>query len=181
MNTTHIKAHTRGHTFAQEPKDWMVTWNKDRPKRIKRDTKKLELALDKAQMSDELRAAIHETLDALKKGDIGRAEETSAVKSFITSNMNFTHDEDGENHFRENGDYNKKVLGDDLYGILDGMTHDLAFMLDRMPAGGVVYTSAGKIDRPKPQPKSPTLKLMAEEEEKIRRGVEERDKKRAPL
>lgn len=119
-----------------------------------------------ARVSPDLKEAIDETIKALERGDVELAYELSAVKSLICGGMDV---DPKVNHFREDNDYNEKKLGYSVYRELDGIHHDLASDVGRMPSGMTVITSRGIVERKKPTRRHRTLTLMRKEHEAIRR------------
>jgi hypothetical protein len=131
-----------------------------------------------AVMSPDLKQAVEEALKAMKAKDYDLAEQTTAVKSFIVSSRaNRPYSEmdalNGGNHFWEDGAANEAKFGDDLYGILDAMTHELSFYMmkrgiDTVPAGAMEISARGIKERALPGTNSsPTLRLMRQEHDRI--------------
>ena len=115
-------------------------------------------------MSDALTKAIIEVKDALAKNDIELAYEVSAVKSYIAGER-----AGSENHFTEETEYNRSVLGgEDIYCLIDSMHHDLAFSIGKMPSGMMIISADGWRDKGQPKRTSPTLNLMMEEHQEIK-------------
>jgi hypothetical protein len=133
---------------------------------------KLNTILSKAEISPDLRNAVMELKEALRKKDIVRAYEVSAVKSFICTSM-------GErrcsgSHFTENGEYNKKVLGmggRGVYGILDNIHFDLAMKAGKIPAGMMIFSAEGIKQKGSPIGKSRTLELIRKEQMQTEREL----------
>ena len=140
------------------------------------ENKELELlrkARDKAVMSPHLKTAVKETINAINKGKCDLAYELSAVKSYITGDINY---EPKKNHFREDSDKNKKMLkGRDLYSLLDSIHHDIAFSQDKIPSGMMLFTSEGKMHhKGKPVVSHPIVKMMRAEQKQIYEEVKKR-------
>lgn len=132
-------------------------------KKIKKYEGILKKSLKVAIMSEELRNAIKEILQALKKHNWDLSYELTSVKSYISGDIN-----DISSPFREDDEYNKKVLGDSLYTILDLLHHEIAFLIDELPSGTYIITSKGYYTKKAPEKtSSPTLRLIKEEHEKI--------------
>jgi len=121
-----------------------------------------------ARMSPALKNALDELIDALKHDDWSKAEELSAVKSFITSEIEPA---DNLNHFQEDMAYNRRKFKDDLYSYLDSLHFDLAMRLHKQPSGIMILSRSGIQDRPQPTLKSPTLNMMRWEHKQIEKGI----------
>jgi hypothetical protein len=149
-----------------------MTPSMKKTKLIKPSIKTLDKILSKAEMSPDLRNAIIELKEALRKKDIIRAYEVSAVKSYICTRMGI--EKRKQCHFTENGEYNSKVLGmgeRDVYGILDNIHFDLAMKAGKIPAGMMVFSAGGIQQKGMPMGKSKTLELIRKEHERIHREV----------
>lgn len=105
----------------------------------KKAIKEIKEWLAKGRMSPMLRLALEDTMGALKKGDLQLAYQLTACKSFIVGTMR-NRRENGHNFFRESMRLNTKALGYDLYYLLDGMHHDLAFAIGALPSGMCVLS-----------------------------------------
>lgn len=129
--------------------------------------KELKMLLKKAKMNNNLKKAIEETIKALNKNDIELAYELSAVKSFVSGEMNSTH------NFTEDADYNYAIFGKrDVYSILDYIHHELAYMADKMPSGMMAFTSGGGMyEKGMSEKKHPIIKIMEKERAKIYKDV----------
>jgi hypothetical protein len=139
------------------------------------DLKNLDILLAEAQMSPELKNAVLELKDALKRKDYNMAYELSAVKSYVTGKID---PNDKRNKFQEGDDYNTKKFGRSMYSYLDNLHHKIAFKLMKkdpsiVPAGAMVF-SAGGIRQKGLPPKStsPTLKRIEYEHNQIVKEVE---------
>jgi hypothetical protein len=152
------------------------------------DIANLDLILKNAKMTDALKNAIIELKDALKKKDYNMAYELSAVKSLIVSNLKFKEASImKKNAFREDSKSNEKILGDSLYGYLDGLHHKITFNLmrggkkDIVPSGMIVMSGSttGLTIKEKGLSKleSSILKRMNYEFEETKREAERRFKK----
>ena len=134
----------------------------------------LKRASELGRMSKELRDALTSIVSAIEKKDWEIASELSMVKSYIVSVMDATKDAHGHpHHFREDNDYNEKVLGDSLYDFLDHFNFQLAMMLDQMPAGMMVMGRGGVRSREarKYYGIDPTLLLIRQEHAAIVAGI----------
>lgn len=130
---------------------------------IKKYERILKKSLNVAVMSEELRNAIEEILQALKKRDWNLSYELTAVKSYISGDIN-----DITSRFREDEKYNEKVLGNNLYTILDLLHHEIAFLINKIPSGSCIVTSKGYYTKKTPKnTSSPTLRLIKKEHEKL--------------
>jgi hypothetical protein len=132
---------------------------------IKTNINVLDAILKKAEISSDLRNAVIELKEAIRKKDIIRAYEVSAVKSYICGSMKMR-----DCHFRENDKHNRKVLGvngRDVYMILDNIHFDLAMKAGKIPAGMMVFSSEGVTQKGSPIGKSRTLELMRKEQARI--------------
>ena len=118
-------------------------------------------------MKNNLKKAVEETVKALNKGDIELAYELTAVKSFVSGEINPTH------NFTEDADYNYSILGKrDVYSILDYIHHELAHMAGKMPSGMMAFTSSGETyQKGKPKKKHPIIVMMEKERAKIYKDV----------
>jgi len=123
----------------------------------------------KGKMSDDLKFAVVELRKSLEKGDYELASELSGVKSFVAGESSAK-----ENHFKENTEYNEKVLGRNIYGLLDNINFNLAMHTGKLPSGMVVMTHEGMYRTGKPTAIHPTIKLMNEEHEAIYKKAEAR-------
>lgn len=149
-----------------------MTPSMKKTKLIKPSIKTLDNILSKAKMSPDLRNAIIELKEALRKKDIIRAYEVSAVKSYIYTRMGI--EKRKQCHFTENGEYNSKVLGmdgRDVYGILDNIHFDLAMKAGKIPAGMMIFSAGGIKQKGFPVGRSKTLELIRKEHERIHREV----------
>jgi hypothetical protein len=136
------------------------------------DIQILNAILARAKMSPDLRNAIIELKEALRKKDIVKAYEISAVKSYICTRMGIAKRK--QCYFTENGEYNRKVLGmgnRDIYGILDNIHFNLAMKAGKIPAGMMVFSASGIQQKGMPIGKSKTLELIKKEHERIHREV----------
>lgn len=124
--------------------------------------RKLKKAMKEARMSEPLRYAIKEILEAIKKKDLELLYELTMVKSLITSNIS------NESYFEEDYEYNKTVIGESLYSILDSLHHDVAYAMDKLPGGMVIISSEGRYEKTSLTKRdSPTLKLIENELKRI--------------
>lgn len=139
-------------------------------------TVKLKKVLEKGKISPDLRRAVKATLTAYKKKDYALAYELSAVKSLIATK------EEGSklpkrHHFHEQSSINQKVLGRDVYSIMDEIHFKLAMAQNRIPSGMTVLESRGVGRSPrirekgKPIRKHPVISLMEHERASIRRRI----------
>lgn len=126
---------------------------------------KLQRVLEVGKMTTSTRKAIQEIISALRRNDLELAYELTAVKSFLTGSM----EAPARYHFKEDAKYNQKVLGDDIYRILDRMHHDLAYEVDRIPSGMMVVTARGYTGKGKPVRSHPIIRMMERERKAIRR------------
>lgn len=126
-----------------------------------------------ARISPHLRSALDEITDALKSGNMRLASELTSVKSYITGSLD-TKDEEYKHHFNEDAKYNEKVLGRDVYGILDSMHHDIAFSQGEIPSGATIFSADGARSRGPPALKSPTLRMIRREHDDIYKSVQKR-------
>lgn len=123
----------------------------------------LNKILEKAKITPDLKKAILEIKDALTNDDLYLAYEVSAVKSYIAGMS-----ANPKNHFREDVDYNRTVLGgEDVYCLLDDMHHTFAFANHKLPSGMMVISLDGWKSKGLPKRESPTLKLITEEHTRI--------------
>jgi hypothetical protein len=123
--------------------------------------KTLDKILKKASMTPDLKKAVGEIKTALNRNQIAKASELSTVKSFIMGTL-----DTGKSHFGEDRKYNVKILGRDVYGLLDNINFDLSMASGTMPSGMMVITAEGVKSREPWYFKSPTmLKIKAEREE----------------
>jgi hypothetical protein len=125
----------------------------------KASIKTLDKILKKAEISPDLRNAVMELKEAIRKKDIVRAYEVSAVKSYICGSMKMR-----DCHFRENDEYNMKVLGTYVYSTLDSIHFDLAMKAGKIPAGMMVFSAEGIRQKGSPIGKSKTLELIRKEQ-----------------
>jgi hypothetical protein len=128
-----------------------------------------------AKISPHLRSALDEISEALESGNIERATDLTAVKSYITGSLEHQPE---RNHFREDNDYNEKALGRSVYGILDTMHHNLAFATGTLPSGAMVLTAEGAYNRPQSTRRSPTLAMINKEHDNIYREAAKESKER---
>lgn len=110
--------------------------------------KSITVWLAKGRMSSMLRRALEDTKTAIKAGDLNLAYQLTACKSFIVGTLRTApssrrYREGRHNYFRESSRLNTKALGNDLYQLLDGLHHDLAFALQEIPSGMMIYSSTG--------------------------------------
>lgn len=131
--------------------------------------RKMNEILEKGRMSPKLRAAINSIITALRNNDIELAYELSAVKSYISGVID---PKDKEHHFQEDYEYNRKVFGEDIYVFLDGLHHDLAWEVDKLPSGTMIMTAERKIEKGRSKRKHPIVAMMEEEHRKIWKKAE---------
>lgn len=131
--------------------------------------KELDEILKKAKMSPKLREAVEDIKEAIESKDYELVADLSVVKSFIVSPIDIS---DKSNHFREDEEYNRKVLGISLYEYLDSLHYKYASMTGTLPSGFTVYTSSGKQERGPSKRKHPIIKLMEKERKEIESGKE---------
>jgi len=142
------------------------------------DLKNLDILLAKAQMSPELKNAVLELKDALKRKDYNMAYEVSAVKSYVIGVID---PKDKKSKFQENDDYNTKKFGRSTYSYLDGLHHKISFNLMKtnpniIPSGAMLIGGGGIRQKGLPQKtSSPTLKRM-EYEHKYTKNLKNRVK-----
>jgi len=105
---------------------------------------KLNSISKNAIMSEPLRKTVDATTTALKKNNLPLATELTSVKSLIAGKMSLS---PTQYPFREADDFNRKKLGDNVYGILDEMHHDLARKTDTIPSGMSIFSSEGITSR----------------------------------
>jgi len=129
----------------------------------------LDKILSKAKMSPDLREAVEAIKEAMKKGDKELVADLSAVKSFIVSPIDIS---DESNHFQEDEEYNRKVLGISLYDYFDSMHHKYAFMTGTLPSGMLVFGDGKIKERGPSKRKHPIIKLMEKERKEIESGKE---------
>src|SRR5207249_5094468 len=121
----------------------------------------------KGKVSPDLAGAIVATRDALKDKNLDLAYELSSVKSFVTGRIDPT---DMEHHFQEDRDANAKILrGSSVYSELDGLHHDLAWEVDKMPSGMVVMSANGMAEKGQAMISHPTIRLINQERDVIER------------
>jgi len=130
--------------------------------------KELDKILSKAKMSPDLRKAVEAIKEAMEEGDNELVADLSAVKSFIVSSIDLS---DESNHFQEDEEYNRKVLGISLYEYLDFLHHKYASMTGTLPSGSTVYSASGKQERGPSKRKHPIIKLMEEEHNELIKNV----------
>ena len=112
--------------------------------------KQLDVWLTKGYMSPMLRRAINDTRNALDAGDLNLAYQLTACKSFIVGTLRARANTrkggvgSHRQYFRESNRLNTKVLGNDLYSLLDGMHHNLAWAIEALPSGMVVLSRGPK-------------------------------------
>jgi hypothetical protein len=125
--------------------------------------KELTNILEKAEISQPLREAVEEMIDAWRKNDSTRFYELSSVKSYIS---NIKHED--ECSFWEDHERNEKILGESVYQILDRLHHFMAYHVGKIPSGMVIYDfDNGKIEeKSQSVGDSKTLSLIREEHRK---------------
>jgi len=136
--------------------------------RIKGDytIQELNEILQKARMSPALRRAIIAIKEAMINHDPELVADLSAVKSFIIFGIDPTNK---IQHFQEDAEYNKKVLGTDIYTYLDGLHYKYAFMTDTIPSGMMLVTANGIKERGRSKRKHPIIKLMEDEDKALKK------------
>ena len=126
------------------------------------DMEILNKILAKAKISPDLRDAVIELKNAIKSGNKNMAYELSAVKSFIGGDLR----KPSTYHFREDSDYNEKVLGSSVYSLLDSVHFHIAMETQKLPAGMMVFSAGGIRQKGMPKGKSKTLELIRKEHER---------------
>lgn len=121
--------------------------------------------LEKGKMNNYLKDAVKEIKTALIKKDYKLVADLSNVKSFIIGEI----DPSIENHehFQEDSKYNDKVLGLDIYTILDDLDFYYSMKTNQMPHGVVEYSTSGIRERKIPKSSNFIIKLMEQEEEEM--------------
>jgi hypothetical protein len=121
----------------------------------------LRKILKKGELSPLLRTAVENALEAIQAKDYKLACQLTAVKSFICGEIN---PKDKKNLFQENQKSNESNLGDSVYCILDGVHHNIAFALDDIPSGMMVFGTTSKghfvVQEFKRKGKHPIIKRM---------------------
>lgn len=123
------------------------------------------------KLSPMLRHAITDILACLKRLDTAKtvkaqqsdfrlAYQLSACKSWLSGEID---PKDKVHAFQEDDPTSKKVLGDTLYCILDGLHHELAFKIGAMPSGMMAMCSNGQTSEMKPSGTHPVIQRMIEE------------------
>jgi hypothetical protein len=138
-----------------------TTWKKD-----------LQNILNDGIISPKLRYAIEEIIKALNVLDWDLAYQLTAVKSFITGIIN---PKAKAYAFQEDHDANKKILGNSVYCILDGIHHDIAFAIDELPSGVMVLKGDGKISEHKARGVHPIVRRIKYEHQMIEKSVKQRE------
>ena len=138
------------------------------PKEFANDIRRLSAHINRPQyvypISLSLRKALGEIRRALLRGDISHAADLTRVKSYIGGQGS----EGSPNTFWESGSDHK------LYSYLDSLNFELSMKSNKMPGGMTEFRSMGvgkppvMISAPPVQPTSPTLKLIAREDKRIR-------------
>ena len=123
---------------------------------------KLNRISKNAIMSEPLRKTVHATNTALMENNLPLATELTSVKSLIVGTM------DSKKPFREDDDFNRKKLGDDVYVILDQMHHDLARKTNTIPSGLSILSSEGETHRTPQLNKNPVVAEIHNEFRRIR-------------
>lgn len=95
----------------------------------------LENILDKGIISPTLRKAIEAITEALDKKNLNLAYQLSVCKSYISGVLN---PKNKINAFQEDSDTNKKLFKRDVYCILNGIHHDIAFAINALPSGMMI-------------------------------------------
>jgi len=142
----------------------------------KRAIKVLDKILTKAVISKELKDAVIELKAAIEAENYSLAADLSVVKSFVCIRMN---PKSSRSHFCEDAETNDRVLGNNVYSILDGMHFDLAMVTHTQPSGIVVVSGNGIEQRKLANPTSPTLSLIVKEQKAIKKHFENMRKSRA--
>ena len=89
-------------------------------------------------MSPLLKEAISETIKAINEKNLKLAYQISACKSYVVGKIN---PNDKRNAFQEDEEKNKELFERCIYSILDGVHHDIAFEIDSIPSGMVVFNT----------------------------------------
>jgi hypothetical protein len=126
-------------------------------------------AHDKGKISPWLKKTLADIISALDAKDMNLACQLSAVKSFITSNLN---PKNTRYFFQEDNKANEKILGERVYSLLDGLHHSLAFSLHEIPSGMMVCSSQGYTEFKPKKINHPIIKRINFE----RRQIEKRFK-----
>jgi len=134
-------------------KNWIPTLNK---------------ILRKARISPNLCIAIDSTIKALEAKDLDLAYQITACKSLIIGSLE---PKNKQYAFQEDHAYNKARLKDSVYGLLDGIHHDIAWQINKMPSGQVMALSNGKICEMTPTGIHPVVKRIKLEKNRIHREV----------
>jgi hypothetical protein len=74
--------------------------------------------------------------------------------------------------FREDSDHNREVLGNDLYGILDTLNHDVAIKIHQIPEGMMIVNSRSRtVAQMKNKGTHPIIKRILLEKRNIAKGI----------
>ena len=122
----------------------------------------LQKIMDKAHISPWLHQAVMSTIKALKKKDLTLAYQITACKSLI---IDCLEPNDKDHAFQEDQNYNQtQFKGQNIYSLLDGIHHDIAWQLNAMPSGmmavGVFKGKVIRIKEMKPTGTHPVVKRI---------------------
>lgn len=131
---------------------------------------RLKNILKKGVMSPMLKETVTSTIKALESGDLELAYQITACKSLIVGRID---PEDTRNAFQEDESVNAKLFKGSLYNILDGMHHDLAMSVKKLPSGMSIHSPEG-VAQMTHRGEHPVIKRITAEHENIHREVEER-------
>lgn len=129
----------------------------------------LRKILKRASISTMLRQAVEETILALQKKDLELAYQITTCKSLICSDLRF---DAIQNAFREDDKANEKALGDSVYSLMDGIHHELAHRLHKMPSGMMVLSHGPQgvvVEEMKPSGTHPVVKRIIFERNRLKR------------
>ena len=123
----------------------------------------LKRVSEQSKITPALRRVVNSTITSLQQGNRELASVQTSVKSLITGAMLKPYGEDD--------DYNRKILGDSVYYLLDVMHHELAFSLGELPSGTMVFTANGVSQRGLSIIKHPEVIKINAEFKRIRESV----------
>lgn len=103
----------------------------------------LNKILQKGVMNPTLREAVTATIEALSKENYALAYQITACKSHIIGVID---SENKKDTFQEDEAANEKIFESNLYSILDGIHHEIAHRIHKIPSGMVVFSANGSME-----------------------------------
>ncbi len=95
----------------------------------------LNKIVNKGKISSNLHEVVESLIDSVKNNNVTLVSELASVKSLISGNLK---EKCKKYPFNEDSNFNEKVLGSDVYCLLDHINFEFSVKSDRLPSGMTV-------------------------------------------